>query len=311
MKITFGEYEEKDRGYVIDLLKRTFPGSSDDQTFCWRFETPYHDDAIMVCAKDCNRVVSFNSWLPWKFSYHGITLTGYQSGESATDLVYRGKGIWREVIRVGKEIAQKKGVDFLFGFPSLPSYNVLKKEGYVPIGKLNFRVKLLNPFSIGDSCEMLKKNFFENMPFFFQGDRITPLVNHEYMDWRYIENTKSYKLLGYNEHDNKALFVVRFRKWRGINEAVLLDFLFNSKRDSFVKNSFDYLFRHLQRKTAWMRTFYVKDSLRGSILKKIFKFKVNSRYEILMVQPLSEKINKKDLLNIINWDIMPHCVDSY
>ena len=64
------EYEVKDRDKCIKLLSNTFQKTSNESTFKWRFESSFRIKPIIICAKHQEKVVSFNSWLPWEFNYN-------------------------------------------------------------------------------------------------------------------------------------------------------------------------------------------------------------------------------------------------
>jgi GNAT superfamily N-acetyltransferase len=315
-EIQIVEYQKEDRLQCIDLLKKTFPGNSDEKTFTWRFESNNKLKPLIVCAKDGDKVVSFNSWLVWDFKYNNETYIGYQSGESATDPNYRGKGIWSKVLKYADGIASERKIDFLFGFPSTMSYNAFYKAGYCPIGLFNFYIRLFNPF------KKLHKNIMEHNSFkfaenlLFEKNKIVPMVDNEYIEWRYIENPKTYNILKYEENGNKAFFVVRIRHYYnkkykfGWNEGFLLDCQFSSLNELFIKKAFKYIDSIYAGKIFNIRTFFNPNTAKGRAIQKHFSIRLNSSYEILCIKMINKKIDYNLLFDFNNWDIMPHVIDE-
>lgn len=307
-EIVIQEYEPKYRASCIELLGATFRGTSNEQTFQYRFEersTP----PLIVIALDGGEVVSFNSWIPWKFRYEQEELAGFQSGESATGINHRRKGIFGKILRYADQVVQNKDIDFFFGFPGPMSYNVFFKSGYRPITTSYFSLKLIPPFrkkakNSTAAADVCSSNYL------YQNDKITPVFDQEYFSWRYLKNPKEYDIVEYRENSSKAVFVLRKMKWKNIPELVLLDCQLNSYNQEFVCNAFSYLTRIYTGKAFFMRTYFNENSDRGKALRKIFKITVKKGYDVFVVKPISDKVDENIIYNLNNWDVMPHCVDD-
>jgi hypothetical protein len=98
------EYTAEYKNSCIDLLDKTFPSESNRDAFVWRFENKSANRPIIVCAIVANKVVAFNSWIPWRFVYKNKVYVGYQSGKSATDINYRRKGIFEKILRKADDL---------------------------------------------------------------------------------------------------------------------------------------------------------------------------------------------------------------
>lgn len=314
-EIEIGEYKTEDRLSCIDLLKRTFPDSSNEKTFSWRFESRFMQSPLIVCAKDNGRVVSFNSWLRWEFQHNNGRYIGYQSGESATDERYRGRGIWSAVLKFADNLARARNVDFLFGFPSTMSYNAFFRAGYSPIGIFNFYVRIINPLRPFSSRLNLELADFP-VRSLAEENKIIPIVDSKYFQWRYFENPKLYDILKYTEDGNHALFVIRNgryynKKYKlGWSEGFMLDCQFSSLNDVFIKNAFKYLDRNYARKVLNLRTFCNPGSARGKAIAKHFRIRLGASYETLCIKVINERINYNLFFDWNNWDIMPHVIDE-
>lgn len=307
--INIDAYEKSDREECIRLLASTFPGTSDEATFKWRFESEGRLDPIIICAKHRGKVVSFNSWIPWVFTYGKKRYLGYQSGESATDAAYRGKGIFKNVIRRADQVALQKGIDFFFGFPNPVSYSSFIKSGYRPIETYPYAVRLLHPFGKRKTrgTSATARYFEESM--LIQDDRITPAVNREYVKWRYDDNPKDYEVQAYEEDGSYAVFVLQRNIRKGIPEVLLLDFQLTNYNNIFLDHAFRYIDAAFSRQACYIRTFFNENSDRGRTLRNYFPIRIKSKYQVLIVKSISDGLDSNIFLNANKWDIMPHCVD--
>jgi len=307
-EIRIQEYIPQDREQCIELLKRTFPGTSDEKTFAWRFETQREKEPLLICAKHQGKLVSFNSWLPWKFRYNNEIYWGFQSGESATDKQYRGKGIFAAVMEYANSIVSHKGVDFFFGFPSPMSYSSAYLAGYVPVATNYFCLHMFNPFSL----KKMKANKFDKhiSKTLSQHDKITPVVDENYEYWRYNLNAKEYEIIKYSEDNSEIKFYLRVTSWKKIPEIILLDFKTTTYNDSFIINAFRQINYKYSKKALYMRTFVNESTHRGMLIKKLFPICIEFKYYHTLVKNISGRIDSNILYNKHNWDIMPHCIDE-
>ena len=178
--IRIEEYAPKYRKKCIDLLSKTFK-ASDEKAFQFRFENRSLEPLIII-ALDGEDVVSFNSWIPWKFRYNKTEIIGYQSGESATDKNYRRRGIFSNILKYADQIADNKNIDFFFGYPSEMSYGILYRLGYRPLSNMYFSLKLISPFLKNE--KMIEVNSITN-EYLVEDIKITPVLDQEYFKWRY------------------------------------------------------------------------------------------------------------------------------
>ena len=309
-EIIIKEYDSEEREGCIELLRRTFPKTSDEATFKWRFEKGNGKKPLLILAKHNASVISFNSWIPWEFKYRHDKFTGYQSGESATDMNYRSRGIFSKILRYADEIASEWKVDFFFGYPSRMSYSPFFKAGYYPIGVNYFYLRPINPLRkrVQRSFELDSNYAFDSM--LEENDKITPVFDYDYCRWRYLENTKHFEIIEYSENNGSAIFFLRKKKWKGLNELILLDCQLNNFNDKFIRNSISFLDKVFSRKAAYMRTFFNGSTDRGMALRNHFPIRIKPKFCIFIVKPLSGRIDRNTLLNCNCWDTMPHCVDE-
>ncbi len=306
--IAVTECGDEDIHLCMELLGKTFPGY-DEENFNWRYKKTGSNKPIIVCAKKNAQVIAFISWIPWEFIYNNRKYSGFQAADGATDIAYRGKGLFGKILNFGEGLARKKEIDFFIGFPSRMSYNTLYKEKYIPISSNYYHLRLLNPLRNRNTSHETDSQVTDDL-FLFETDKITPLFDQNYYHWRYLENPKNYKIIQYTENNNKAVFIIRENKWKGINEVLLLDYQLTNYNILFAERSFKYLDSCISRKAVYIRTFFNEYSQRGIFLKRFFSVKTKWKNCILIVKPLSGSINNNILMNCFNWDIMPHCIDE-
>jgi len=310
------EYNDKYRDSCIDLLKRVFPGSSDQCTFAWRFDTSEENKPIIVCAVDAGKVISFNSWIQWKFKYQEKTFTAYQSGESGTDINYRRMGIWEKVIRLGEKIAIERKIDFFFGFPTPISFRGFIKAGYQHIGTFDLSLRIINP-ALFRTTGVGQKNHQEfSQTCLLQQTKITPVVSSEYINWRYHKNPKQYQIITYSEKSNLLAFVIKQSRYYNkrfkisFPEIVLLECCTNCFDRIFLDKAFSHLDRLFSRKAVWIRTFFSKQTIRGKALSPYFHLHRDAKSAIFILKKINQELDDNLLTNFDNWDIFPHVVDS-
>lgn len=316
-QIEIVEYSSEYRSSCIDLLKRTFPGSSNEETFSWRYEREGTGRPLMVCAMDGDRVVSFNSWVEWRFQYRDLTYRAYQSGDSATDEQYRRMGIWGKILGLGEKIARERGIDFFFGFPSAMSYGGFYKTGYQRVGAFPFSFRLINPML--RSSEEIERDLHEEITHrsLMEKDKISPVTDPDYFHWRYLKGPRKYEIIRFSEESNDATFVVRMtvylNKRFGISvpELSLIDCHFSSLNQPFLKKAFRHLDRLYSRKAFWVRTFFNENTDKGKAMSPYFHIRLKARFETLIVKAMKQDLDYDVFFNCNNWDILPHVVDDY
>lgn len=311
------EYEDEYKESCIELLESAFPGGSNSKTFEWRFESRIKNKPLLVCARDQDGIVSFNSWLPWEFSYEGKLYIGYQSGEAATDTTYRRQGIRAMILKEGLNILKQRQADFVFGFPSSMSYGSSRRAGHFPVGVLNYFIRFINPLKYRkNELDEFDIDDISDYPPVINRHDFTPVFDHDYFLWRYVKNPNDYHFVVYTEGDNRALFIVRenkfySRKYRlQFNELLLVDCEFLSLNYLFIKNAIQYLSQAYSGKATWIRTFFNPSSERGKVFRKLFHIRLKSRYVPLLIKPINSETNYAPFLDFHNWDIMPHVKDA-
>jgi len=311
------EYTPNDRESCLILLEKAFSGISDEYNFAWRHELSKIGNPIILCAKHNDKIVGFESYLPWRFRYGNKEYFGYQGGESATEQNYRGHGIQNRLKNFACELALEKGIDFLFGSGTLPNLKAAFKAGYYPVASFPLYQKIVSPF-LKQSSEA--KMIEPKIPFYTmlrEENKITPIVDDRYMEWRYSMNPKEYNIIEAEKDNNKAFFCVRKRKlWNKIlristSDLLVLDCQFSSFNDRFINWAFNCLESVFSRHVMTMSLFLNTNSDRGRAISKQFRYTRSSHDYGLIFRPIKTELNLNIFLNYNNWDVLPHIVDWY
>ncbi len=190
------------------------------------------------------------------------------------------------------------------------SYGAIYEQGYRQVGTYCFRVRLINPMLPRLQGGPSPEQGASGPRVLMQSDLLTPVAGTVYRQWRYVDNPKAYEFISYSEMRSKADFVVRRNRRSHVNELILLDSQFSSYSERFLERAIRHLDRAYSRKVAYVRTFVSESAERGIAMKKFFPLRFKSKYHILAVKPVSERLSLMILLNSNRWDVMPHLIDD-
>lgn len=316
-EVTIKEFSAEDKESSIELLKSTFTGGSNEKTFKWRYESYEKLNPLIIVAKTINKVVSFVSWMPWIFNYRDKQLIGYQACEGATSPDFRNRGLFTKMFLYSEKLAKEMNIDFYFGFPSKMSYGPVYRAGYYPIINFKFFKRFLFPSYIKND-----ENFSDNLTFsdddlfISEENKISPVFDKYYHDWRFQKNPFDYETVVYQENNNKVVFVLRSNKNQGKKfgiiprKIMIVDFQTTAFYDELIENAVNHLCNRYRNKASYLTTFFNPASSRGVLLSKYFKSKTRLESRILCVRPINYN-NRNILFNGNLWDLLPHTVDYY
>jgi len=317
-EIKICEYTKDDRMGCIRLLKDTFPGLSGEENFAWRFESSRLNAPLMVCAKHNDDVVGFHSWLPWRFTYDNRQYIGYQGGEAATDKHYLRQGIQNRIVNYGCTLALEKNIDFIFGGgghqATLKSYY---NSGFYQVANFPIYQRIVRPFLKKCSEAKLVKAKKPLKMMLREEKKITPIVDDNYMEWRYSMNPKDYSVVEIEKDNSQAQFCVRkrrlpIRKLRiKTNDLLVLDCQFSSLNDRFIKWAFNCLESLYSGNVMTISTYLNENTDRGRAISRYFTFKGYYYKQGLMFLPIKKDLDLNVFLNQNNWDWLTHLVDWY
>ncbi len=184
------------------------------------------------------------------------------------------------------------------------------------MGLYNYHIRLMNPFALPYKAMPKATANFDNLGI-IEKQKITPIANDEYAQWRYVKNPHHYEFINYRENNNTALFIVRINRYFNknyhfqIKELLLIDCQLSSFNDLFIEHAMNHLSRLYAHKARYIRTFFNPMTDRGMVLNNFFHRKMKKRYETLIIKPISDSLPLEIFLNFDNWDILPHVKDSF
>jgi GNAT superfamily N-acetyltransferase len=215
-------YEPADREAYLGLLgeawgERTMTG---DEFDWWYGRNPA--GSLMSVARIDGRIVGVAGHSLARLVLDGAAQVASFSVHATTHASARGQGIFTELERKHEREAAERGVAVVLAFASAPTAPIfLGPLGWAEIGRLRVWVRPL-----------LAQAPAPVEPGRFQSDRDAAATwpNHvvrdgEHLNWRYVDSPKGYRVV----RDETGYAVVGRTRYRGIDTAVLADFVGGSK----------------------------------------------------------------------------------
>lgn len=252
MPIEIKPYEDWMKPQIVKLFSIQYGISENEFSSLMDdfYEHPFQKNkCLKIAAIDGNKVVGFQSYFYWPYTYNETIYNSYQSGNSLVHPEYRGKGIFQKLLSyLDNELQNKYKIDFLVGFPVEESKNSFLKNGWKNILNLHWYIKICNPLGflfsfthkypnnkLPDSNR--KKNDFNNC------FRLTSQA--DFIHWRNDYSKRSpYFSYRYSDNYNEIDFYCRIKK-RGkiFNELVIGDIKANNMSEDVFQNGLKELHR--------------------------------------------------------------------
>lgn len=282
------------------------------------YEHPYQKNkSIRIVALEGTTVIGFQSFFYWPYVLNGITYNSYQSGNSLVHPEYRGKGIFQKLLSYIDHHQAELNIDFLIGFPIIDSKNSLLRNNWQNIFKLQWYLKLLNPFSVILPINKSKIDVvFPNSKHtsYERNDFIRLSNSSEFINWRkdYSKKTE-YIYFNYNEAEKNIQFQMKIvlRK-KIIKELQIGDIHTNASDDSqFMLNSFNALAKKAK-KLNFLSIITIALNEHSDL--RLIKCLLNGSYKrtnksiFFMVKPF---IKFNGLLNPNKWIIYRSDIDTW
>lgn len=249
----------------VGAIFRNNGNGKDEAHLEWQYSNPPSGEAISTfCVSPENEDAAVYSIFPVQFKSAKFgTLNGSQSLDTLTDSAHRGKGAFVSCAKENYHVAEKKGIDFIYGFPnqfSAPGF--FKKLDWVSIGVPPFRVFFCNflyPLKKKFGVGFRLPNFFSRIALFrkesvirkrhglsyqsdidfsssayeslwksFSGD--IPLTldrSGDYMNWRYKSKNENYHFLAvYSGGELKGVCVYACKDKHGGRVGYIMDLIY-------------------------------------------------------------------------------------
>ncbi|MBR4793283.1 MAG: GNAT family N-acetyltransferase [Bacteroidaceae bacterium] len=251
-----------------------------------------------------DKIVASNSMVPSVYNYDGKQLRFVNSVDTMIAEHHRGLENFYDMIRASFGDAEKQGYDVVYGFPNDNSYELFTKLKFMKdVGKLDtyclpYRIggikrslKILNPLTI------LFCRFWTWCNSLFASGKIASFLIEKEPD--------SYNATRYKRGDGKycmidGLFSYKVMEFDGIRTAFIID-VFEKSAKHFA-DSVRYLIKH--ERNNFDLVLYIGHLSFGSYGLIKFPRKYEPKHFNFTASVLkSGSIEKKELLNIDNWDI--------
>src|SRR5262249_22819042 len=215
-------YEPADREAYLGLLheawgERTMSGDA----FDWWFAGNPAGSLMSVACTD-GRVVGVAAHSLARMVLDGEAGVASFSVHATTHESARGQGIFAELERRHEREAAERGVAVVLAFASAPTAPIfLGPLGWVEIGRFRVWARPL----IAQAPAPVQRVRFEDTR-----DAGVAWANHivrdaQHLEWRFVDSPKSYRVV----RDDGGYAVVGRTRYRGIDTAVLTDFVGGSK----------------------------------------------------------------------------------
>lgn len=141
--------------YTIKYSKKK---STDKEWQYLNYGNPISPQGNIIGAFDGEKLIGINTFMLMKYTYNNEYYYGLQSGNSAIDPNYRGKGIFTKMMKYAEDYYSSKNYQFMLGFPNRNSHPAFTKMGWTDAASLHYLILQLN------TNEIIKRVFGFNLP---------------------------------------------------------------------------------------------------------------------------------------------------
>ncbi|MGZ5190016.1 MAG: GNAT family N-acetyltransferase [Flavisolibacter sp.] len=243
----------EDRPAIVELLRKSLGESSipkSELLWQWKHEKNPFGPSHILLAEEKNTLLGLRAFLQWEWSWKGKIYKSIRAVDTATHPDHQGKGIFKKLTLQQIELSKQRGVSFVFNTPNDQSKPGYLKMGWIELGKLPLKLKLLRPLSLAYSRIFKEKSSkVENQqpshdnwaPAILnlvndlsgKSDQLSTRLSPEYISWRYEKNP----LFNYNYFTDSKTFLIisrikshSFAQELRIVEIILLNSLADHKK---------------------------------------------------------------------------------
>lgn len=144
-------YEKWMKPEIVEMFNQqyNYKEGEFDNLFDNFYEADFQKEkCIRLVALDDKKVVGFQTFFYWPYTFNNKIYNVFQSGNSIVHSDYRGKGIFGKLLKYIDGHKRELNIDFLIGFPVEQSYNSFIRKGWNNPFNLIWKVKTLNPLSL-------------------------------------------------------------------------------------------------------------------------------------------------------------------
>ena len=318
-EIRIGYYEEWMKPQVSCLFEAEYAtNKAAFETFFSKFyEHEFQKNkCIRIVALDQDKVIGFQSFFYWPYTFQGREFSSYQSGNSLVHPDYRGKGLFKKMLNFIYTSDIKNEMDFIMGFPVEASFPSFIKNGWLNILDIRWSIKLINPFAFLFSKNRIEKRFLQTCT--ISADRPLDFIqlstDSNYIEWR--KNYSSDKIVFFvvKENQNELCFHLKCnRRSKFITELIIGNITSTTYDEFFLSACFKKLIKEARKSLAVSILSiaineHIKDkSLLHALNKNRFKL-LNKRIHFI-IKPVKENLD--ELKDPKNWMLLRSDIDTW
>jgi predicted N-acetyltransferase YhbS len=263
--IEIREYIEEDIPKIIKLNQEVFSSQEhfniqrNEKWFKWKnLDSPFGKSLIVVAENENSEIVGSRLFWPWEFQSRMTKLKAYQPADTVVHPDFRGKGLFYKMTKKALELSKKENTDVIFNFPnknSLPGYLNL---GWSYVNKLEWFVKVKNPFYFFNKNKKAKNlKDLNNFNLTLQkigrikekisyDEKLKTKKTEDFLKWRYLENPNyKYGLITVSEKRKTLNAIFSINEMGNYRELFIVDIIGNFnlinnlvKEINYVSNEF-------------------------------------------------------------------------
>ncbi len=232
MAITIRFYEPQMKQQVTALFSRQYGVA--EQTFSKLldhfYDHPYQQNkSIRIVAVDADKVVGFQSFFYWPYTFQKRDVNVFQSGNSLVHPDYRGQKIFARLLEFLDQHRAELRIDILIGFPIVASKNSLLRNNWKHLLDLQWYVCRGSALSMFTSEEKQLNSCFSSAPISQLTDDSANYIrlssDPQFLKWRSDYSTdQPYRYFQYESASGVTEFTLKVsRRKRIIRELIIGD----------------------------------------------------------------------------------------
>ena len=237
-------YKKGDEAGILklDLISENHPWNRRDKyNWTWKYKGPNpFGKSIVVVAEDKKKIIATFAIIPINYRFKGKIIKGAHSIAMIVHPKWQKKGIIKLVVDKALDLAKKRNIRFVYGYPNDDAYELHKIIfDYEDVGVQYFYHHDMKKIKKNEYLSTIKeiKKFTK-----FQGNFINTIKkefnlildrNSNYLNWRYISRPdKKYYVFGsFIKKQLKGYCVLKLYKERNILRGHFIDIISGQKNN--------------------------------------------------------------------------------
>lgn len=337
-EFSYRKYINSDFSSYCDLFENVYSHKINSEFFKWKHnlsEAINKEPFIYLVFNKTGNLIGANSFFKSEFKQGSKTYNAIQSGDTMVHMNYRGKGIFKKIIKFAMADLKNYGFDFIFGFANNNSYPGFIKLGFKEMYKVNNYLKILNyklifqnklksiPFAglMGKSIDNFKKtatfnskynvmmttNITAEMASFISsnsGINLGQIKDEALLNWKYVNNPNSnYEILIIKKDAIiEGVFIVRIEK-DTMKSVTVMEYFFKNNED--VHNVLKAVIQYYRNKNmGYLRSWELGSSIYKDALSKNHLIKKNLEiyFIVKLINETVTEVLDLNLWHIVNGD---------